>query len=82
MVKKAVGIIVLAAFVAMATTAFAADVYVTKNGKKFHTEICPLIQNKQVTKMDDAQAMKEGRTPCSKCFKDKVAKVNQVEKKK
>ena len=53
-----------------ATLALAEDVYVTKNGKKYHTEICRLIQNKSPHKVSMDEALKKGLTPCKLCSKD------------
>jgi len=68
--KRLIAMAVFVAVVTMSSLAFAADVYVTKNGKKFHTASCALIKNKETVKMDDSQAAKEGYKPCGKCFRE------------
>ena len=80
--KRFVGIVVFVFVVALSSQAFAADVYVTKNGKKFHAEGCSLIKSKQTVKIDEAQAVKEGLLPCGKCHKSKMIKVAQGEQQK
>ncbi len=54
--------------------AFAADVFVTANGKRYHKEDCPLIKNKNPHSVEKSEAIKEGLTPCSRCFKDELSK--------
>ena len=73
MVKKlmvlALGLMILSS----ASLAFAEDVYVTKNGKKYHTQECPLIKNKGPIKISKEEAIEKGLAPCGKCFKDEVS---------
>ena len=59
----------LLSFFAMTSVSFAADVYATKNGKKFHKEDCRLIKNKGAVKIDEAQAKAKGLEACKVCFK-------------
>ncbi len=82
MMKKLIAIAVLVAFAGTAGTAFAANVYVTKNGKKYHTENCPLIQKKETTMMDDAKAIEAGYAPCGKCQKELTVQKAKKEAKK
>ena len=70
MVKKLAMMVVLTMCMATVSLAFAEDVYVTKNGKKYHTEICRLIQNKSPHKISMDEALKKGLTPCKLCAKD------------
>ena len=64
------------ALMMMGTTsmAFARDVYVTKNGKKFHEKTCSFIKNREVTLIDDKDAIEKGYKPCGKCFKKEEVK--------
>ena len=59
-----------------ATAVFAEDVYATHNGKKYHKESCRLIKNKKPQKIDKAEAIKKGLTPCNSCFKQEQALAN------
>ena len=46
----------------------AEDVYVTKNGKKYHKTDCLLIQKKGAQPIAYDEAIKKQLTPCKKCF--------------
>ena len=48
---------------------FAAEVYATKNGKKFHKADCEFIKDRNAVKVDDSDASKKGLKPCGACFK-------------
>lgn len=50
------------------TFAFAEDVYVTKNGKKYHKANCLLIANKNAKPISLEEALKKGLKACHKCF--------------
>ena len=50
------------------TFAFAEDVYVTKNGKKYHKADCLLIKNKGAKAIPIEEALKRGLKPCHKCL--------------
>lgn len=52
------------------TYAFAEDVYVTKNGKKYHKTDCLLIKNKGAKPISLEDAQKKGLKPCRKCFSE------------
>ena len=67
-------------FLTATTFAFAEDVYVTKHGKKFHAEECPLIKNKGAVKIAKKDALENGLTPCQKCFSDEVSKRSDQKK--
>lgn len=56
-----------------ATHVFAEDVFVTPKGKKYHKEICRLIQKRSVTSLEKDAAVGEGYVPCGKCFKEDLA---------
>ena len=49
-------------------TASAKDVYVTKNGKKYHTETCRWVKGRETVKMTEEEAIKKGLKPCGKCM--------------
>ena len=79
MVKKLAMAMAVMMCMTTATMALAEDVYATKNGKKYHTEICRLIQNKSPHKLSMEEALKKGLTPCKLCAKDS-AQENQASK--
>lgn len=64
-----------------ATTGFAGDVFVTKQGKKYHQAQCALITNKDTTAMDESKALEAGYKPCRKCI-GKDGTVEKTTKKK
>lgn len=72
MIKKFVVSAVCGAILMACSLAMAADVVVTKNGKKYHAPSCGLIVNKQTTTIDEQQAIDKGLSPCSKCMKAQV----------
>ena len=69
MVKKLVAAGLCAAVIMVSSAAMAADVVVTKRGKKYHQPTCALILKKETSTMDEKQAQAKGLTPCAKCFK-------------
>ena len=75
MVRKMVVLSMLMVFISGVTFASAEEVYATKNGKKYHKEICRLIKNKKPEKLDRAEALKKGLEPCHLCYKDESSKV-------
>ncbi|MBU0468250.1 MAG: hypothetical protein KKD07_02810 [Candidatus Omnitrophica bacterium] len=72
MVRKLIVLTLLVALTATSSIAFAADVYVTKNGKKYHDKECLLIKNKEATAKSKEDAIETGYTPCRRCFKEDV----------
>jgi hypothetical protein len=65
---------VLVSFLAATTCAFAEDVFVTKNGTRYHKEVCRLLKNKEsALKLEKSKALGDGYGPCRKCFKEDVA---------
>ena len=72
--KKLLSILLCAAIVMVSSAAFAADVAVTKRGKKYHLAACALIQGKKTAVMDEQQAIMRALRPCPKCFKGKDVK--------
>ncbi len=75
MVKKIIALSVLVAFLGLTSSAyvFAEDVYVTKNGQKYHKEDCRLIKNKNPQKIDKAQAREKQLEPCGRCYKEDLS---------
>ena len=70
MLKKMITLAVLMAFLGVTTYASADVVFATKNGTKYHHQICPLIKNKGAEQIDKAQAVQKGLTHCKRCFKE------------
>lgn len=46
------------------------EVYITKNGKKYHKEECPFIHGKNALKVSKKDALDKKLAPCPKCFKE------------
>ncbi len=63
--RKSIVVVVGVMMLAVTTRAFAMDVYVTQKGKKYHTAECRWIQNREVTKLNEAKAKEQGYQPCS-----------------
>ena len=82
--RKLVMAVMLMTFLSAATVVFAEDVFITRNGSKYHNEICRLLKNKEnVKKMDKKEAIEKEYTPCKRCFNEDVIPEGQaVEKKK
>jgi len=74
MFKKFV-LVILGVTLLFASTVFA-DVYITKQGGKYHSENCPLIANKETQKITEQDAMAKGLTPCSRCIGKEQIKNN------
>ena len=72
MVRKLMVFAMLVAFLATSSIAFAADVHVTKRGKKYHKLECLTIKNKETTALSKEDAIESGYTPCRRCFKEDV----------
>jgi|GEM_PF-2887231 len=66
--KKVLTMMLAGMLVLGSTFAFAEDVYVTKNGKKYHKVDCLLIANKGAKNIALEDAIKKGLKPCHKCF--------------
>ncbi len=73
--------IVLLSFLLTTTYVFAADVFATKQGKKYHKEICRFIKNRETTKLDEQEAVTKGLVKCGKCFADEQAALDKEVKK-
>jgi hypothetical protein len=70
MKKTILGLCVLA-IMTNATFASAADVFITRNGKKYHKPDCEFIKDRSPVKIDEAEAVKKGLKPCGACFTNK-----------
>ena len=77
MAKKMMMAVLLVMFLRVTANSFAEDVYVTKNGKKYHKEDCRLIKNKKPIAVDRTIALKNNLEPCGLCFKDELNKMGQ-----
>ncbi|MCD4728879.1 MAG: hypothetical protein K8R46_14570 [Pirellulales bacterium] len=82
MLKRMMMMGLVAMMLAGTTMAYAADVYVTKHGKKYHQADCPIIRNKDVTEMTEKEAKDKGLEPCAKCLKKKALKAEKPKKAK
>ena len=67
--RQLISIVMAALLLTTSSLAFAADVYVTKNGKKYHTQECRWVKNRETVKMSEEDAVKKGYEPCGKCIK-------------
>lgn len=72
MLKRILSLTMCLAILSAAAVAFAEDVYVTANGKKYHKADCILIQERNPQKTTLDQALKKGLEPCKKCFNPEV----------
>ena len=64
----------------VSSLAFAEQVYVTERGKKYHKENCRTIKNREVTAIEEEDAIEQGYEPCGRCFKAKALE-SKAEKK-
>ena len=80
--KKFITLSLILVTISLAANAFAAEVYVTKRGKRYHKADCRLIQNKEFVKIDQSAADAKGLKPCGICFKDTSALLNDQMKSK
>ncbi|MCK5580220.1 MAG: hypothetical protein KAJ18_03000 [Candidatus Omnitrophica bacterium] len=53
MLKKAMSVVLMLSFLAVTSAAFAADVFVTQKGARYHQEICKLIANRETTQLEE-----------------------------
>ncbi len=79
MFRKLMMIGMLAVFLSTTTYAFSEDVFVTQRGSKYHKAECLSVKDRDVTKMEKKEAIKEGYGPCKRCFEEDVV-VNQEKK--
>ena len=76
MVKKLMVWATVGIVLTMATCVSAEEVYMTKNGKKYHKKICRLVKNKKNIRMlEKEESIEKGYTPCKRCYKEDVKKV-------
>ncbi|VAX37937.1 hypothetical protein MNBD_UNCLBAC01-417 [hydrothermal vent metagenome] len=68
MTKKLIVLGILSLMIMTTSISFAEDVFVTKRGKKYHTEVCKLIKNKDALKPIAKEGALEKYTPCKRCF--------------
>jgi hypothetical protein len=61
-------------FSATISFASAADVYVTQNGKKYHTADCRWVKGRETVKMSEDEAIKKGYQPCGQCIEKEGSK--------
>lgn len=73
MLKRIVLYGLCAAVLTTAGWVYAQDVYVTKNGKKYHKAECRLIQKKNPEAITLDEAKTSGLEPCRKCYKDELS---------
>ncbi|MDP2654714.1 MAG: hypothetical protein Q8Q08_11885 [Candidatus Omnitrophota bacterium] len=66
--KKVMLMAAVLIFQAVAGPVFAADVYVTKQGKKYHSAACPFLKNKETSAIPEEKAVERKMKPCSKCL--------------
>ncbi len=71
MIKKLLSLLLCVCSVLIVSLAFAADVVVTKRGKKYHLPTCSLVVGKKTSTMDEQQALAKALKPCDKCIKTK-----------
>ena len=57
-------------FLLVSSFAFASDVYVTENGKKYHKADCRFVKNREAQEIDKDEAIAQGYKPCGRCFKE------------
>ena len=73
MIRKLMMVGMAIMFLSVTTHVFAADVFVTQKGSKYHKETCRLIVNKEnITKLQKEKAKEDGYGPCKRCFKEDV----------
>ena len=74
MIRKLMVLMTVFTILSTSAYAYAEEVYATKNGKKYHKEICRLIKNKSPQKITKEEALKKGLEPCQLCYKDELSK--------
>ncbi len=80
MLRKTIMTVLFLSLFAMTTLGAAEEVYVTKNGTKYHKELCRFIKNKGAEKIDLQDAITKGLKACHKCYPDSVASAQKIEK--
>jgi len=64
----------------LSSFAFSQTVYVTKTGKKYHSENCSSLSSSKIS-IKLSEALEKGYTPCSKCKPDQTSESNLTPKK-
>lgn len=64
----------LAVLLTAVGTGFAGEVFITKQGKKYHHAQCALIKNRDTTALSEEKALAQGYKPCRKCMSDDEVK--------
>ncbi|MBL7130488.1 MAG: hypothetical protein ISS45_03660 [Candidatus Omnitrophica bacterium] len=77
MLKRIIALVMSLAILSATTFVFAEDVYITKRGKKYHKQDCPLIANKDAQKVNLEEAKAKGLEPCKRCFKSAKTQTKQ-----
>lgn len=67
MFKKMIAVVLILAIFAPVVL-FAEDVYVTKQGARYHSLDCSLIANKDKEKITQEDAKAKGLEPCARCI--------------
>jgi hypothetical protein len=67
--RKLIVLSLILVTITLAANVFAAEVFFTKRGKRYHKADCRLIQNKESQKIDQTEADKKALKPCGICFK-------------
>ncbi|MBM3248536.1 MAG: hypothetical protein FJZ10_03850 [Candidatus Omnitrophica bacterium] len=82
MLKKLTSLILCLVFLAATSAAFAEDVYVTKQGTKYHKQDCRFIKNRDTQAIDIKDAEAKGLLPCGRCFGKEEVSNDQVKEEK
>lgn len=83
MLKKLTFMVLCLVLLAATSAAFAEDVYVTKQGTKYHKQDCRFIKNRDTQAIDIKDAEAKGLEACGRCFgKEDEVSDNQVKQEK
>ncbi len=77
MLKKVI-IAVLCAAILSPVILFAEEVFVTKQGTRYHSEGCFLVAKKDKEKISLEDAQAKGLTPCAKCIGKKAQPTAEI----
>jgi len=66
--RRLAALIMCLAFLTITSSLFAEDVYITKQGKKYHESDCRFVTNRDTQKISLDVAKTKGLEPCSRCF--------------
>ena len=80
MMRKLILTVLLMSFMSVTAFVYAEDVYMTKNGKKYHKEVCRFTKNREVNSLAMDEAISKGLKPCGKCFGNTQIEGNAVNK--